>query len=307
MYRIIDSAKYFFSISLLLAVSTVVLWFTWGLKLGLDFTGGSALQLHFPDAASRPSVDQVTTTLIGQGIEHSSIQTAGDSDIVIKAQAISNDQRQAINDTYRSLGVTESSFTSVGPALGAELKTKSFQAVGFVLLAIIVFISYAFRSVSRGPVPAWMYGLGALIALAHDVVALIGVFVVLGHFWDVQVDALFVTALLTVLGFSIHDTIVVYDRIREGLKSYGKKDFRTIINQSINTTMARSLNTSITVLIVLLALLLFGGEAIRWFVLALIVGIVTGTYSSIFIASPLLLVFERVFHRSIQKHKAKNL
>jgi preprotein translocase subunit SecF len=147
--------------------------------------------------------------------------------------------------------------------------------------------------VSRAAVPSWVFGVGAVVALGHDILLTVGAFIVLGHFFGIQIDAYFVTALLTILGFSVNDTIVVYDRIREGLKDRAKKSFREIVNDSINTTLARSINTSLTTLLVLVALFLFGGESIRALVLALMLGITFGTYSSIFIASPLLLLAER--------------
>ncbi|PIW37451.1 MAG: protein translocase subunit SecF, partial [Candidatus Kerfeldbacteria bacterium CG15_BIG_FIL_POST_REV_8_21_14_020_45_12] len=165
------------------------------------------------------------------------------------------------------------------------------------LIAIILYISYAFRKVTNGPVPSWVFGIGAIVALIHDILVVVGVFVILGKFAGVQIDSLFVTALLTILGFSVHDTIVVYDRVREGLKDRAKKTFKEIVNESINTTLARSLNTSISTLLVLLALYLFGGASIQYFVLALIIGIISGTYSSIFIASPLLLLGQRLLKR----------
>lgn len=298
MYQIIAKTKYWVGISIVLSLATIILWIMWGLNLGVDFTGGSSLQLSFPpDAGGRPTVEQMTTDLDQLGFLDTQIQTAGENDVVLKMQHIENDQRQMILDQYANLGVVEQSFTTIGPTLGEELKSKSVQALLLVLVAIIIFISYAFRKISNGPVPSWVFGLGAIIALIHDVLLVIGVFIVLGHFYNVQIDALFVTALLTTLGFSVHDTIVVYDRVRERLKERKKKEFKEIINESINSTLVRSLNTATTTLIVLLALYFFGGESIQYFVLALIVGTITGTYSSIFIASPLLLFFQKLLKR----------
>lgn len=290
MYRIIDTAKYWTSISVLLIVGTIIAWATWGLNLGIDFTGGSSMEVVFPTAAERPAVEDIQGTIESIGVSGAQVKTAGDAGYVVRMQHIENDQRQAILDAYNDQGVVEQSFSSIGPALGQELKGKAIQALVIVLIAIVGYVSYVFRRVSKGPVPSWWFGIAAIGALAHDVLITIGVFILLGHFYDVQIDAYFITALLTVLGFSVNDTIVVFDRIREGLKDRKKMSFRDIVNRSINNTITRSLNTSITTLLVLVALYLFGGESIQTFVLALIVGITAGTYSSIFVASPILLI-----------------
>lgn len=297
MYRIIDTAKYWASLSAVLVVATIIAWATWGLNLGIDFTGGSAMELRFPDADSRPSVEELRTTIADIGITEPRIQTAGETNVVLKMQAVDNDQRQAILDAYAEQSVQEENFTTIGPTLGSELRRKAVTALLLVLIAIVAYVSYAFRKISKGPIPSWVFGVGAIVALVHDILLVLGVFIVLGQFADVQIDALFVTALLTILGFSVHDTIVVYDRIREGLRDRNKKPFKDIVNASINSTLVRSLNTSITTLIVLLMLYFFGGASIQYFVLALIIGIITGTYSSIFIASPLLLVGQRLLKR----------
>jgi preprotein translocase subunit SecF len=305
MYQIISKAKYWIGISVALSVITLILWSpwyslipigpNWGLNLGIDFTGGSSLQLSFPQG--RPEVTDLATEFTALGYDDARIQTAGESDVVIKLRDISNDEKQLILDQFENKQVVEQSFTTIGPSLGEELKSKAFWALALVLVAIIVFISYAFRGVSNGPVPSWVFGLGAIVALIHDILLVLGVFILLGQFAGVQIDTLFVTALLTILGFSVHDTIVVYDRIRESLKRRGRREFTDIINESINSTLVRSLNTSITTLVVLTVLFFFGGASIQYFVLALIVGIITGTYSSIFIASPLLLFFQKILNR----------
>ena len=190
-------------------------------------------------------------------------------------------------------GFTELRFDSIGPTIGKELQRKTLYAIVIVIFAIAAYIAYAFRKVSK-PVESWKYGVAAILALTHDVLVVVGVFAVLGHFYNVQIDSLFVTALLTLLGFSIHDTIVTFDRIRENLHRHQDKTFEDIINLSINETIVRSLNTSITILLVLIATLLFGGKTIHYFILALLIGIFIGTYSSIFVASPLLMIFYKL-------------
>jgi preprotein translocase subunit SecF len=184
-------------------------------------------------------------------------------------------------------------FDSIGPVLGGDAARKAVASIIFVLIAIVLFITYAFRQVSR-PVSSWKYGIVAIIALAHDVIIPTGVFAILGHFKGYEIDTLFVTALLVVLGFSIHDTIVVFDRVRENLRHLAtKKPFDEIVGHSINQTFTRSVNTSLTTLLALVVLYFFGGEATQHFSLALIVGIIAGTYSSIFIGSPLLVTLQK--------------
>lgn len=295
MFQIISKAKYFSTISAILVITTGILWITWGFNLGIDFTGGTEMNVSF--GGELPTIVEMEATLDSIGINEPKIQTLGDNGYALRMQDITNDQRQQILDTYASKQIEEESYSNIGPSLGEELRSKAVTALALVLLAIIGYVSYAFRLVSKGPVPSWVFGVGAIVALLHDVIITAGVFIVLGHYLDVQIDSYFITALLTVLGFSVNDTIVVYDRIREKLKDRKKKSFSDIVNDSINSTLARSLNTSITTLLVLFALYLFGGESIQQFVLALMIGITAGTYSSIFIASPLLLLGQKLLKR----------
>ena len=187
--------------------------------------------------------------------------------------------------------VKEQEFETIGPVIGQETTWNALKAVGIASILIIFYITWSFRQVPK-PASSFKFGICAIIALIHDVLIVVGSFAIFGHFLGVEVDSLFVTAILTIIGFSVHDTIVVFDRIRENLKKMGGADFSKTFNESIMQTIDRSLNTSLTVFLVLVALLLFGGESIRWFVVALLIGITVGTYSSIFIASPLLVVWE---------------
>lgn len=191
--------------------------------------------------------------------------------------------------------MTELQFDSVGPSIGQELKSKSFNSAFIVLLAIILYISLAFRKVSR-PISSWKYGVTAIIALFHDVLVTLGVFSVLGHFYGIEINTPFIAAILTVLGYSVSDTIVVFDRIRENLPK-SQDNFEDTINRSVNQTIVRSINTSLSSILALAAILFFGGNTIKDFALALVVGIFVGTYSSIFIASPILVVWEKAMHR----------
>jgi preprotein translocase subunit SecF len=310
MYNIVGKTKYISAVSIIAIVVSLGLWgwsYTsqiqqgvtdhYGFNLGIDFTGGSSLEVVFEDPSKRPSVVDATQRLQQQGVNPSIVQTVGDDGLSIKVQQSDDTLRQKIVDTFAVDGGKEESYSSVGPTLGKELQRKALGATGIVILGIVLYISYAFRQMNRGPVPSWVFGLGAIVALLHDIIIVLGIYVVLGMVWNVQIDSLFVTALLTVLGFSIHDTIVVYDRIREGLKQRKKHTFEEIVNRSINSTMARSINTSLTTLFVLTALYLFGGVSIQYFVLALIIGIVVGTYSSIFVAIPVLIIADRIKNR----------
>lgn len=297
MFDFIRTRNLWFTISGLLMIGSIVFLSLGGLKLGIDFTGGTLMRVRF--LGPRPSVESINQNLGPLELGSVVVQPVGELEINFKLPHLSNEQRNKILEQMQLLDAQseEVSFQTIGPAIGNELKQKSQTAILLVLIAIILYITFAFRQVSSGPVPSWMYGLAAIIALFHDILITVGVFAALGYFAGVEVDVLFVTALLTILGFSVHDTIVVFDRIRERIRISHAMTFAGVINESIGSTIARSLNTSLTTLLVLVALLLFGGRSIQLFVLALILGITFGTYSSIFIASPLLIVFERLKHR----------
>lgn len=261
----------------------------WGFKFGIDFTGGSLLRLEF--SKSLPATEIIQNAAKDAGIKNISIQTAGEKGISMRFEPITNDQKETIITSLKKYDekLAESSFETIGPTIGSELKRKSITAIAIVLILIVLYITWAFRKVSVGPVPSWIYGVSAIIALIHDLVMVVGIFSIFGHFFGIEIDALFVTALLTILGFSVHDTIVVYDRIRERLIASAGKTYEEVVNESMNQTMVRSINTSMTALLILSALVLFGGGTIRNFVLALLIGIASGTYSSILVASPILV------------------
>lgn len=297
-FNLVKNQKYFLTFSGILIAASLSALLIWGLKPGLDFTGGSLLEVSWQEA--RPD-NQTIEQKISSLVEKPVLIPAGENGLIIKMKAVDESTHQQILSALKELGgggdkVVEKRFEMIGPTVSAELKTKSFLAIVFVLLAIIFYIAFAFRKVSR-PVSSWKYGLCAVGALFHDVIIPTGVFAVLGHFLGVEVDTLFVTALLTVLGFSVHDTIVVYDRIRENLLKFPRETFEEVVNRSVNQTAVRSVNTSLTVLLVLLATFFFGGESIKYFVLTLIIGVVFGTYSSIFVASPLLVIWNRAAKR----------
>jgi len=295
MLKIIHNRYIYFIISGILIITSVVLLFVWGLKLGIDFTGGTLVELDF---SARPDAHEVQVFLKDNDLklEEVKIQPSGGSELIIRTRTLTEDEHQKLladlKNKYSESSITENRFESIGPVIGEELKNKAVTAIIIVLITIILYVAYTFRKVSK-PVASWKYGVAAIVALVHDVLVVIGVFVVLGHFYNVEVCILFVTALLTVLGYSVNDTIVVFDRIRENLIYRPKETFIETVNHSVNETILRSINTSLTTLLVLSAVYFFGGATIKYFILALIVGALAGTYSSIFIASPLLVVWQK--------------
>lgn len=289
MLNIIKHYKFWFAVSGIILVLGIVSLAVFGLKVGIDFKGGTRTELQFNKA---PDYGKISQVLNSEGVGNVQVQQSGTSGVVFKTQPIEKDKHdKMLADLKTQVGdFTEASYTNIGPLIGSELRSKAIWQLLLVSLGIVLYIAYAFRKITR-PISSWSFGVSAIVALLHDLLVVTGIFSILGHFAGVEIDALFVTALLTVLGFSVHDTIVVFDRIRENMRVEAGKPLEEIVNHSINQTIVRSLNTSLTVLFVLLALLLFGGETIRFFVLALFVGIIAGTYSSIFIASPLLIVW----------------
>lgn len=285
--NIIGNRKIFYVFSGTLVLASVVSLAVFGLKLGLDFTGGTLAEIEFKE--SRPSNDEILKAIESLNLGSVSIQPSGERSAILRLKDIDEATHQKIVSTINAKWqMEEKRFESIGPTIGAELKRKAIFAIILAAALIILYIAWAFRKVSR-PVSSWKYGVCAVLALIHDVTIPTGAFSLLGHFRGVEVDGLFITALLTILGFSVHDTIVVFDRVRENLKNAPKEKFEETVNASVNQTISRSINTSLTVLLVLLAIYFFGGETVKNFALALILGVSFGTYSSIFIASPLLV------------------
>ncbi len=290
MLNIIKYYKFWFWVSGILLVAGILSLVIFGLKLGIDFKGGTLTEIQFSQTV--PGVYDLQTVLHQGGFTDAQIQPAGERSAIIRTGPQEKDQHdklvKVLVDKYGP--VTEQQFTSIGPIIGKELRSQAFVQLILVSLGIIFYIAYAFRKVSK-PVSSWRFGMAAIVALLHDLFIVIGAFSILGHFRGIEIDSLFITALLTVLGFSVHDTIVAFDRIRENLRIRAGQTLPEIINNSINQTLVRSINTSLTVIFVLVALLLFGGATIHNFILALLIGIIAGTYSSIFIASPILIVW----------------
>ena len=290
MYKIIQKRKIWLTISGLLAATSVVFLALWGLNFGIDFTGGSLLEIRFLE--NRSEVSEVKNALNDLDLGSLLVQPVGENEMILRFQDTSEEKHQEVMARLANLEIEELQFNSVGPSIGQELKRKSLYAIITVLFAIVAYIAWAFRKVSK-PVASWKYGLTAIVALFHDVMIVLGVFAFLGQFYNVEINAAFIAAILTVLGYSVNDTIVVFDRLRENLPK-SDEDFEGTVNASVNQTITRSINTSVTTLLVLLAILFFGGSSIRDFVLALSIGVFIGTYSSIFLASPLLVVWEKL-------------
>lgn len=296
--NIIKFRNWFFALSLLIIIPGIFALSTWGLRLGIDFAGGTLWEIKFTDAkrdSKQISASDVQNLSNAQGAEVSSTVSTSDQSVLIRMKVSDETKINEIRDKLRqSYGqIEDTRLETVGPVISKELTRKAAIALSISILAIVTYVTWAFRKVAK-PASGLSFGVCAIVALIHDVLVVAGSFAILGHFAALEVDSLFITALLTVLGFSVHDTIVVFDRIRENLKKFDDYPFDEVVNHSVVQTLARSLNTSLTVIFVLLALLLFGGQTIKTFILALLIGVISGTYSSIFNAAPLLVVWQKI-------------
>lgn len=294
MLNIIQKRKYFYFMSISLVILSILAVSVWGLKLGIDFTGGSLMEVGFPGDKT-PGADQIQSAISDLNPESLTVQPSENS-VILRYQATSddlNDQAFAkIKEAYPDAQKLRVDF--IGSSFSKELARKSIWAIILSIIGIAIYVALAFRKVSY-PVKSWKYGTGAVIALAHDVMITIGAFAFLGKYYNVEVGVPFVAALLTILGYSVNDTIVVYDRTRENLiRSSVKENFEDTVNRSTNETLARSINTNLTVIMVLVAIIFLGGESIKFFALALLIGVTFGTYSSIFVASALLVTSNKI-------------
>ncbi|MFA7244919.1 MAG: protein translocase subunit SecF [Candidatus Magasanikbacteria bacterium] len=325
MLNIVKNRNIFFIFSGVLLLVSLFAVITFGLKPGIDFTGGSLMEISF--TSERPDLESMQAQFADGTYGSVLVQPTGENAYILKMRFISEDEHQEILANLRSEfenimvdvmidpeAVKDPNFVAVedkfdaekpenrlieerleviGSSVSSQMKSRTFEAGIAVVIAIVLYITYAFRKVSK-PIHSWKYGVTAVVALIHDVFITMGVFAFLGKYMGVEVDIPFVVALLTILGYSVNDTIIVFDRIRENLIKYGYDDFENIVNKGVNETISRSINTSFTTLLVLIALFFFGGSTIHYFVLALIIGISFGTYSSIFIASPLLVFWQKI-------------
>ena len=283
--------KIVFIFSVVITIVAIVCVFSYGLKLGVDFRGGSIIELEFANA--RPQIGEIQKELDGLQLKELSINFAGTSGVIIKTSELSEAAHQQIlinlKTKFGETNIDEKRFDSIGPTIGQELKSRSILAIIIVLIAVIIYIALVFRKLSRTLSP-WAMGISAVAALIHDVAIPMGVFAILGRFYNVEMGAIFLAAALTILGYSVSDTVVVFDRVRENIvRGKAKEDFGVTVHHSIMQTLSRSLNTTFTTLLSLVAIYLFGGESVKYFALALIIGIFLGAYSSIFIASPILV------------------
>jgi len=293
MLNIIGNRFKFITISIILVVVSFVLIISFGFKLGIDFTGGSLWQIKFENQ-NISDVDIKNFLNNNQKLESYVYKELSSDSVIIKLAVVSEESHQQYLGLLKNKfgDLTELKFESIGPSVGDQMKSRSIWAIIFVLIGISSFIAISFRKISY-PVKSWKYGISTLIALFHDVTVPLGVIVAMGHWGNVEMDANFIVALLVIMGFSVHDTIVVFDRIRENLLSRKISNFDQVVNESVNQTMARSINTSLTLVLVLLALVFFGPTTLKDFNVILLIGVVAGTYSSIFIASPILTIWHK--------------
>lgn len=289
---IVKYRKIFFALTAALTIGALAMLLVFGLNIGTDFTGGSLIEIRYGGDSSveRPSPEVLQAALTNAGLEGVTVRGAGEDSYIVRAAPLSLEAREALP---AAAGGTIERLTDVGPSIGSELRSKALIALGLVALCIMLYVAFVFRKVSK-PVSSWVYGLITIVTLIHDIIVPLGAFAVFGYLWGAQVDTLFVTAILTVLGYSVHDTIVVFDRTRENLRlnqeANRKEDFELVAGRSIEQTFVRSVNTSMTTLISLGALFFLGPVATQDFALTLIVGVLAGTYSSIALATPLLVV-----------------
>lgn len=284
---IVKYRKIFFILSTIMIVLSFFAMVTKGFNAGIDFKGGSIIEVSYD---KQPDIEVLKTALETAGFNGARVQTTGETGVIVQTRALSEPDHQKLSSTLSLKGFTmeEKQFNSIGPTIGAELRSKAWYAIILVMLGIVLFIAYAFRHVSE-PISSWKYGMITTLTLLHDIIVPAGIFVWLGK----EVDTLFVVALLSIMGISVHNTIVVFDRIRENLKLRVSNDFATTVGMSLRQTFTRSINTSLTVMLVLGSLYFFGPASTKDFSFVLWIGIAIGAYSSVFIASPLLVVLEK--------------
>lgn len=291
--HIVKYKRVFFAGSLIMIGIALYALFSYGLNLGSDFTGGTIMEVEYANA--RPNMTELKTSLDTLKLPSLSVLPVGEKGLILKAKNISEVEKDGVNKVLSQDGkslFTEKRFSEVGPSLGKELSRKGLIAIVIVVILIILFIAFAFRQVSAHHMQSWKYGVAAIIALIHDITISSGAMALLGHFYGAEADALFLTALLTILALSVNDTIVVFDRIRENLNRHSSNNFGEVAGISIDETYIRSINTTLTIIITLVCLFMFGPESTRYFSAVLLVGMTVGTYSSIFVASNLLVEWE---------------
>jgi len=287
-FRFIKYSKIYFIASGILIIASIVSVLVFGINWGIEFVGGSILKITYIEQQS--DTQELSKNLSDLGLDNFSIRLSGERGVVVKMPEVSQEIKDRVSAILYSSDKIEKesiSYESVSPVVGGESKTKSVRAVMLSIIAIVLYVAFAFRKISR-PVKSWQYGIATVIALMHDVLIPVGIFAALGHFWGVEFSIPILTALLTILGYSVNDTVVVFDRIRENLIKSPGEAFNDVIDDSLNQTLVRSLSTGFATLIVLSAIFFFGDQSLTYFSFALIIGIAFGSYSSIFLASTLI-------------------
>ena len=290
MMKIIQKRKYAYVFSIAVTTLSMVALAVWGLKFGIDFKGGTLMEVQFM-VEPAPESKQVLEALEPIGLQSLTVQPTDNNAILLRYLSSDENANDQVIEKLKGIDqdVKQLRTNFIGGSVSGQMKKNAIMGVILASVGIALYIAWAFRRVAY-PVTSWEYGIGAVIALGHDILVTIGAFAVLGHFYGIEVGVPFIAALLTILGYSVNDTIVVYDRVRENLlREHGKVDFEETVNRSLNQTLGRSVNTSMTVIITLIAITLFGGESIRYFSLAILIGVGFGTYSSIYVASALLV------------------
>lgn len=288
--KIIQKRKYAYVFSIAVTTLSMVALAVWGLKFGIDFKGGTLMEVQFT-VEPAPESKQVREALEPIGLQSLTVQPTDNNAILLRYLSSDEHANDQVIEKLKGIDkdVKQLRTNFIGGSVSEQMKKNAIMGVILASVGIALYIAWAFRRVAY-PVTSWEYGIGAVIALGHDILVTIGTFAVLGHFYGIEVGVPFIAALLTILGYSVNDTIVVYDRIRENLlREHGKVDFEETVNRSLNQTLGRSVNTSMTVIITLVAITLFGGESIRYFSLAILIGVAFGTYSSVYVASALLV------------------
>jgi len=282
---IISYRKIFFAISALLTAASIAAVFIFGLSFGIDFKGGSLLEVEY--LGIRPEIATLNEVVDSMGLGDARIQHAGEHDVIVRTRTLTEEEHTMLGTALKTADdgeLTEKRFTTIGPVIGKELRSRAWIAIALVILGIVLFIAFAFRKVSE-PVASWKYGLIIVISLLHDIIIPTGIVAFLG----IEIDTLFVIALLAIMGLSVHDSIVVFDRVRENLRLKKWSNFGETVGKSLEQTFVRSINTSLSTILVLIMLYVFGPESTKNFSLILLVGMFFGTYSSIFLGSPLLV------------------
>lgn len=285
---IIKYRKIFFAISALLVITSIVSVVVFGLRFGIDFKGGSLLEVEY--VGVRPEISAINETVATLGFGDARVQHAGEHDVIVRTMTLTEKEHTALSTALSQEGsveLKEKRFTTIGPVIGKELRSRAWIAIVLVILGIVLFVAFAFRHVSE-PVSSWKYGMIIVISLLHDIIIPTGIVALLG----IEIDTLFVIALLAIMGLSVHDSIVVFDRVRENLRLKKWSNFSETVGKSLEQTFVRSINTSLSTILVLIALYILGPESTKDFSFILLIGMFFGTYSSIFLGSPLLVTMK---------------